>query len=159
MPDWRVELETLLSHLHVTLDRGQGSERHEPTGASADTGADLALDEADADIPWELGALAAEELPTDGDEVSAVRSEIEATVQRVIAMTQAGQLEPSLRDDVVFVLQALTRPQPNGAVPQSEVSPSEESPQEWQLASAAAVLHFCRIVLRLAQALSADGSY
>ena len=158
MPDWRVELNTLLSQLHVTLDRGMVTERQGWEGSPAPTD-DRALDEADTDIPWELGALAAEETPAEGEEVSAVRGEIEATVQRVIAMTQAGQLEPSLRDDIVFVLQALTRPRPSRGARRSEATSPDDSSQEWQLASAAAVLHFCRIVLRLAQALAPDGSY
>jgi len=158
MPDWRVELDALLAQLHVTLDQGMMTERQGRAGAPAPAD-NLALDEADTDIPWELGALAAEEAPAEGEEVSAVRSEIEATVQRVIAMTQAGQLEPSLRDDVVFVLQALTRPRPGRRMRRSEATTPDDSSQEWQLASAAAVLHFCRIVLRLAQALAPEDSY
>jgi hypothetical protein len=157
MPDWRVELEALLSQLDVTLDRGMATEHQGQAGSPAFADS-LALEEVDTDIPWELGALATEETPVEGEEVSAVRSEIEATVQRVIAMTQAGQLEPSLRDDIVFVLQALTRPRPSKGARRSNAGSPDDSSQEWQLASAAAVLHFCRIVLRLAQALAPDGS-
>jgi hypothetical protein len=87
-------------------------------------------------------------MANDGDEVSAVRREIEATLARVVDLARAGLLDPALRDDVVFVLQALTRPRPRGLRARDRT--------EWQLASAAAVLHFCRVVLRLTQTLATE---
>lgn len=173
MADWQVELETLLSELHVTLDRGtlsgeasthvrrdnQPDLEHEGgTGNTpGDTLGDLDAEaEASGDIPWDLGPLTAEEPPADGDEVSAVRSEIEATVAQVIALSQAGRIDHDLRDDIVFVLQALTRPHPATRSHAIDLGKHDDAQQEWQLASAAAVLRFCRIVLRLTHALAPD---
>ncbi|MGZ3601080.1 MAG: hypothetical protein ACXWQR_00465 [Ktedonobacterales bacterium] len=166
MADWQVELETLLSELHVTLDRSTPSSE-DSAQVSKDSlhkhvknegSAEEALDEveADGDIPWDLGPLTAEEPPADDDEVSAVRSEIEATVAQVIALARAGRIDHDLRDDIVFVLQALTRPHPSTPPPLLELGIHDDARQEWQLASAAAVLRFCRIVLRLTHALAPD---
>ena len=80
--------------------------------------------------------------------IFAIRQEIEATVARVAHLTQAGQLDRALRDDVVFVLRALTRPHPAVLLPQAQ--------DEWHLASAAAVLRFCRMVLRLTRPLEPE---
>ena len=155
MPQWQTELEALLAQLHVSLDGDAAP------GASNPNSRDLTLERIPADgsdpsIPWELGVLAAEEPPAEDDEVSAVRSEIEATVRRVIEMARTGQLDGALRDDVVFVLQALTRPHPLDRQPRSRLGRQDGASQDWQLASAAAVLRFCRIVLRLTDAIARD---
>jgi hypothetical protein len=152
MPDWQSELETLLSRLEVSVERsGHAVFADGMTPSDAHVGGDP-----DASGPWDLAALASEEVPVDGDEVSAVRSEIEATVEQVVSLVNTGRIETSLRDDVIFVLQALTRPHPpDGRAP----TPSDadlDSNMEWHLASAAAVLRFCRIVQRLTFALSRE---
>jgi hypothetical protein len=148
MPNWQAELEQLLARLQVSMDRGIATE-------TADGNA--YMDAPPAGVARKMVgpsnyAPSEEVAPVDGEEVTAVRNELEATVRRVFAMAKAGQIEPSLRDDVLFVLQALTRPHPRRPRPASP----DDSSGEWQLASAAAVLHFCRIVLRLSQALDAD---
>jgi hypothetical protein len=155
MADWRAELDTLLSHLNVSLEQGIAPGRHDGA-AQRGRDEDATLDELDADARVPAEASQGEDALADGDEVSAVRSEIEATVRRVIELTQAGKLDTSLRDDVVFVLQALTRPRPRGVQSRPRRRGAEDSSSEWQLASAAAVLHFCRIVLRLTQAAAAE---
>lgn len=157
MPGWQSELEALLSQLHVSLDQGRlpSQAARSPTPQDAKPEAGDPNDSMDRYIPWELGALTAEDAPADGDEVHAVRSELEATVRRVVTMARLGQMESTLRDDVVFVLQALTRPHPYEKATKRR-GKSDEASQEWQLASAAAVLRFCRIVLRLTDALARE---
>jgi hypothetical protein len=158
MPDWQTELETLLSQLHVSLDGVASTARSDVYETPPMPSAAHAADDAQAERTWELEALATEEAPADDDGVSAVRSELEATVQRVIALARAGRLDSALRDDVVFVLQALTRPTPRvPTVPRR--ARGDDADAEWHLASAAAVLRFCRIVLRLTHVLTreADG--
>lgn len=158
MADWQVELESLLSQLHVSLD-GATDPSMEATPASAAGGTAPAMvnvDEADADIPWTLGPLTAEELPADGEEVSAVRDEIAATVRQVVHLARTGRMESALRDDVAFVLQALTRSRPVVSTRRASQAREIEAQQEWQLATAAAVLRFCRLVLRLTNALSSE---
>lgn len=151
MPDWQSELDVLLSQLHVSLDREDGGDVPHAREDHAEPAAD---DDPDASGSWSLGALATDEAPRDGDEVSAVRSEIAATVGQVVALVQAGRIEPAFRDDVIFVLQALIRPQPPVADWSARADDGEDTPVEWHLASAAAILRFCRIVLRLTHALS-----
>lgn len=164
MPGWQSELEALLSQLHVSLESGRlpSQTTRAPRAPAPSDSSGNALDEdaiesdADGYLPLDLDALPSDEVPADGEEVHAVSSEIEATVRRVIAMARAGQMETSLRDDVVFVLQALTRPSPYDKPGKRSRGKAEETYQEWQLASAAAVLRFCRIVLRLTDALARE---
>lgn len=151
MPNWQAELEQLLASLHVTMDRGIATQpAHRSPRIDDEPG-----------MPDEFDPALAPELPGEeedssaaDEEVAAVRNEIEATVRRVVAMTDAGTLEASVRDDVLFVLQALTRPQPRRQWPRQPSA--ADSSGEWQLTSAAAVLHFCRIVLRLTRAVESD---
>lgn len=144
MPDWEAELTALLHDLGVQVEGASPPD----VSPSAPPRAAASPDH----WPTERGTLPADprdEAPTgDGDEVSAVRREIEATLARVVELARAGLLDPALRDDVVFVLQALTRPRPRGLRARDR--------DEWQLASAAAVLHFCRVVVRLTQTLATE---
>jgi hypothetical protein len=155
MPDWQDELEALLSQLHVSLEADPLPPPPSTSDANISPPASAQDGHATGEAGWDP-RTASEELPADGDEVSAVRSEVEATIHRVIAMARAGRLPRELRDDVVFVLEALTRPAPRGQR-KSRTGPRARATElEWQLASAAAVLRFCRIVLRLTNELTRD---
>ena len=158
MPGWQSELEALLSQMHVSLEHGRMPAQASRNSSSLDGAEDTNAtdDGTDAPILWDLDALPVDDLPADGDEVNAVSREIEATVRRVISMARAGQMQSALRDDVVFVLQALTRPSPYEKSSKRHRVKSDEASQEWQLTSAAAVLRFCRIVLRLTDVLSRE---
>jgi len=143
MSSWEHELETLLNRLGV---RSESSPPNEPVP-----------DVSDADVadPAELAALMdvdVDDEDWDGledddlDQLGVVRREMQATVGRVARMVHAGRLDSAIKDDVLFVLRALCRAQPQ---------PDEgESVEDAQLAAAAAILHFCRIVLRLTHALA-----
>jgi len=154
MPDWQGELEALLATLNVSLEGVPARASAQELAADASWGEDGAADAGLMDV-----------VPVDGEEVSAVRSEIEATVGRVVALVRAGRMDRALRDDVIFVLDALTRPRPGdapgspagGAGAAGVASRDSLDSQEWNLASAAAVLRFCRIVLRLTNTLARDG--
>ncbi len=138
MSNWELELEALFKRLGVQWDTPLGEEEE--------------ADPYDVD-PAGLAALAeealtqeAEEGVDDLDQLEVVRREMQATVGRVARMVRDGRLDSAIRDDVLFVLRALVRSQP-----QLEEGETEE---EGQLATAAAILHFCRIVLRLTHALA-----
>ncbi|HEY7348869.1 MAG TPA: hypothetical protein VH599_11210 [Ktedonobacterales bacterium] len=143
MSNWEQELETLLNRLGV---RWEPLPPDEPgvDGAEADLADTAEVDPLmDADLEdedWET--LEDDDL----DQVSVVRREMQATIGRVVRMVRSGRLDSVLKDDVLFVLRALcrSRPQPDEG----------ESEEEAQLATAAAILHFCRIVLRLTHALA-----
>ena len=140
MSNWELELETLLNRLGV---RWESLPPNEP-GADGDLSDPAEVDGlVDADLgdeDWE--ALEDDDL----DQVSVVRREMQATVGRVTRMVRIGQLDSAIRDDVLLVLRALCRSHPQ---------PDEgESEEDAQLATAAAILHFCRIVLRMTHALA-----
>lgn len=152
MPHWQEELDALLANLRVSLDDPFAPDDGTPafTLTSA-PGSDLAEGIArDLALPTD-----GEEPPDENEEVSAIRSEIEATLGRVLALARAGRMDGDMRDDVIFVLQALTRPHP-GATVAASGEDAAEARDEWQLGSAAAVLRFCRMVVRLTNALAAD---
>lgn len=145
MPDWEIELRDLLRSLDVSLEPGASRPVPVELPVSFPRGGALA-DESD---PSDSMVRAFERTydqaldpgTPEGEEISAIRQEIEATVARVVHLTRTGQLDPALRDDVVFVLRALTRTHPTAR--------DTKVRDEWDLASAAAVLHFCRVILRL----------
>jgi hypothetical protein len=145
MADWRSELEELLNSLNVT-----------PPTEIESSGPDHALAgmSPSISVPGRELALSPEEQPRDGDEVRAVRSEIESTIRKVHLMAQAGLIDHAVRDDVVFVLLALTRPRPGDLSPLSRRQ--TEASQDWQITSAAAALRFCRIVQLLLDHLNRD---
>ncbi|HEU5440384.1 MAG TPA: hypothetical protein VFU88_13920 [Ktedonobacterales bacterium] len=155
MADWHEELEILLSQLRVGLGE---TPPDEPSLAARGPTLSEPLS-VEVRLPLELETLspdvfAPDENPADGVEVSAVRSEIEATLGRVLALARAGRMESTLRDDVIFILKALTRRLPDTIT--GATSDARAARDEWQLASAAAVLRFCRIVLHITNALEAD---
>ncbi len=152
MPDWEAELTAILHALDVRLEGDPLFAEQGTSGATSRRDYQRDPDE-DFDL-YSLGVapfdLPGEQTLGEGDEVSAVRHEIEATLARVVRLSRAGQLDPALRDDVVFVPQALTRP---------HLSAPATEPDEWQIASAAAVLHFCRVVHRLTGPLESEAGF
>lgn len=154
MPDWQRELEALLLQLHVSLDSTNPSDRVWNEQQHAE-GPDKVAN--DGTTAHHIGASTPmEHIPAEFDEVSVVQSEIAATVGHVIALAKAGQMDRALRDDVVFVLRALTRPYPKVPRVQGRERGRSEPGKEWQFASEAAVLRFCRIVLRLTPLRGSD---
>lgn len=148
MPDWKSELSELLEALAVSAEPASWSDgsvdssehdsihprEHVPPLTPGRSSSEQAGRQHPTLRPGERSAFADIEL-------GVVRREMEATVARVVHLERIGELDRSLRDDVVYVLQALTRPQP-GPLASSDR-------HEWHLETAAAVLHFCRVVLRL----------
>jgi hypothetical protein len=129
MSHWEEELQSLLASLGVSLEDGEAPEAT-PDGESAE--------------PFISQRSPGDDDRSDDEQQEIVKREMQATVFAVDRLTRAGYLEPAVHHDVVRVLHALMRPAPDGG-PDS---------QEWQLTSAAAVLRFCRIVLRLTKALT-----
>ena len=143
MADWQGQLKDLLASLNVSLDPNDSMPRATDPRAESSSRLPIPTDEMPS------SALNVDDAPAAGVEVSAVRSEIEFTVARVVRLERAGAIDRVMRDDVIYVLQALTRPAPplpRSALPRRR---RRDPSQEWNLASAAAVLRFCRIVSRL----------
>lgn len=147
MADWQGQLADLLASLNVSLDPNESVPRAKDLRAESLSRMPIPTDE----MP--PAAMSAEDIPAEGDEVSAVRSEIEFIVSRVVRLEREGVIDRVVRDDVIYVLQALTRPAPPfpRPLPRPPLPRRRRSDpsQEWNLASAAAVLRFCRLVHRL----------
>lgn len=143
MADWQGQLADLLASLNVSLDPNDSVPR--ATDLRAESFSRMPVPTGETPPP----AMSVEDMPADGDEVSAVRSEMEFTVARVVQLERAGLIDRVMRDDVIYVLQALTRPAPPFPRSTLPLRRRHDTSQEWNLASAAAVLHFCRFVHRL----------
>ena len=77
-----------------------------------------------------------------------MRHEVESIVKQIVYLMQYGDLDTSIKEDVMVVLLALRR---RAAVTQ-QAATSEAAYLEF----AAAMLHFCRIVLRLSEVATED---
>ncbi len=142
MADWQGQLADLLASLNVSLDPNESVPRATDLRAESFSRMPIPIEEAPPN------ALSAEEAPADGIEVSAVRSEIEFIVAHVVRLERAGVIDRVVRDDIIYVLQALTRPIPPAPRPTLTRRRRRDPYQEWDLASAAAVLRFCRLIHR-----------
>ena len=77
-----------------------------------------------------------------------MRREVDSIVSQVVLLMQRGDLDSSLKEDVMVVLRALKRRSPVLSLP----STSDEA----YLESASAMLHFCRLVLQLSELATED---
>lgn len=104
-------------------------------------------DEAEAWLLEELEGLDdIEEIEREADnlwmqDLELMRYEVDSIVSQVIRLMQSGDLDASLKEDVMIVLRALRRR--SGGTQQAAKS------DETYLESASALLHFCRLVLQL----------
>lgn len=81
----------------------------------------------------------------DGDlwanDLGLMRREVDSIVRQVVRLMQHGDIEPSIKEDVMVVLRALRR--------RAMVTQQAAATDEAYLESAAAMLHFCRLVLQI----------
>ncbi len=84
-------------------------------------------------------------------DIATMRREVDSIVSQVILLMQRGDLEPSVKEDVMVVLRALRRHLPS-AHPSALPPASEEA----YLESASALLHFCRLALQLSEFAAED---
>ena len=147
MAGWEKELTELLGELGVTQEE---PETHLRSPRPSDikfhnfpVRSDVKRQELTAD------ALFLDEMVDDDNDdawltdLSLMRREVDSIVSQVIRLMQRGDLDKSLKEDVMVVLRALRR---RAAVTQ-QAAASDEAYLEF----AAAMLHFCRIVLRLSE--------
>jgi hypothetical protein len=103
---------------------------------------------ADAIILGDIGGGQADDDDVWLSDLSSMRREIDSIVRQVINLMQRGDLDISLKEDVMIVLRALRR--------RAAVTQQAAASDEAYLESAAAMLHFCRLVLRLSEAAIED---
>jgi hypothetical protein len=84
-------------------------------------------------------------------DIATMRREVDSIVSQVVVLMQRGDLEPSVKEDVMIVLRALRRHLPSTHSPAYPAT-SEEA----YLESASALLHFCRLALQLSEFATED---
>lgn len=77
-----------------------------------------------------------------------MRREVESIVIQVVRLMQHDDIDPSLKEDVMVVLRALRR--------RASVTQQAAGSDAAYLEFAAAMLHFCRLVLRLSEVSTED---
>jgi hypothetical protein len=146
MAGWEEELAELLRELGVILEE-PGSQTHlqparnlkPPDARRQPLSADAILWDAMSDDDEDEAWL---------NDLSVMRREVDTIVAQVIHLMQRGDLDPSLKEDVMVVLRALRR--------RASVTQQAAAGDEAYLEFAAAMLHFCRLVLRLSEAAIED---
>lgn len=146
MAGWENELSELLCELGVM----QEEPKTHPRLSSKRMRSDVKRRERTADEIF-LGDI--RERESDDEEVwisdlAEMRREIDSIVRQVIHLMRRGDLDISLKEDVMVVLRALRR--------RSAVTQQAATSDEAYLESAAAMLHFCRLVLRLSETAIED---
>ena len=146
MAGWEEELAELLRELGVTQEEPK---THLPP-ASRFMHSDVKRREPDADaiILGDIGGGQAYDDDAWLSDLSSMRREIDSIVRQVINLMQRGDLDKSLKEDVLVVLRALRR--------RAAVTQQAAASDEAYLESAAAMLHFCRLVLRLSETAIED---
>ena len=156
MADWQVELKSLLLSCTSASTARWTRRRRSRAWLAATAAASAATDEADSDIPWTLGPLTAEELPADGEEVSAVRDKMatrcaRSSIWRTRAAWRArcAMMSPSsCRRSRGPARQAAHAARTGRARPRRNRNGSSPPPRP--------SCRFCRLVLRLTNALSSE---
>jgi len=84
-------------------------------------------------------------------DIVTMRREVDSIVSQVMVLMQRGDLEPSVKEDVMIVLRALRR-----HIPPAHSSTFPLTSEEAYLESASALLHFCRLALQLSECTTED---
>jgi hypothetical protein len=146
MAGWEEELAVLLRELGVKQEEPKTHLR--PTRRPTRNNVKRREQLADARF-WDEGSRAGD----DGDNVcmddlSLIRQEVDSIVNQVMELMQSGDIDPSLKEDIMVVWRALRR----RATVTQQASASEEA----YLESASAMLHFCRLILQLGEVVTED---
>ena len=158
MAGWQEELAILLRELGVTQEepethlpttrltrrkllRSDVKRRRQLTDA-------LFWDGVDSSIDKDEGGEDSDDDDIEVVDLTAMRREVDSIVRQVIRLMQRGDLDETVKEDVMIVLRALRR----GAIASEQV----EAGDEVYLEHAAAMLHFCRLILNLSEAAIED---
>ncbi len=153
MAAWEEELAMLLSELGVTQ---QEPRTHlQPTRKRVHTDVKWRQQPVD-DLFWEGHNLEHDDAWL--DDPILMRLEVESIVSQVIRLVQRGDLDNSSKQDVMAVLHALRRrsiaPQQAASSDEAHFAPHLEYSHHLEYSTA--MLHFCRLVLRLSESAIED---
>jgi hypothetical protein len=147
MAGWEEELAVLLRELGVKQEEPKAHlrptrkpmrsdvKRREQFADALFWNGDTGHDENDDDEAWM-------------NDLSLMRREVDSIVSQVVLLMQRGDLDTSLKEDVMVVLRALRR--------RATVTQQAATSDEAYLESASALLHFCRLVLQLSESATED---
>ncbi len=158
MAGWEEELAVLLRELGVTQEEPKTHLRPTPiseTGHSPVKPPLQPMDEVKRQVQ-SADALfwgSADDNKAENDDIwmsdlRVMRREVESIVTQVVRLMQRGDFDPSLKEDVMVVLRALRR--------RASVTQQAAASDAAYLEFAAAMLHFCRIILRLSEGAPED---
>ncbi|HEU5229315.1 MAG TPA: hypothetical protein VFU49_15975 [Ktedonobacteraceae bacterium] len=144
MAGWEEELAALLHELGVKPEEPKAPLRPKRRPIRSD----VRRQEQCADaLYWDE-----DNIPEDDDtwmnDLNLMRREVDSIVSQVILLMQRGDLDTSLKEDIMVVLRALQRRAP--------VRQYMATSDEAYLESASAMLHFCRLVLQLSEFATGD---
>jgi hypothetical protein len=147
MASWEEELAVLLRDLGVKQEEPQAQLQQKRKPSHSDVkGCEQCADALFVDEDKEIDE---EDLWV--QDIATMRREVDTIVSQVIVLMQRGDLEPSVKEDVMIVLRALRRHLPSA---HSSVVPATS--EEAYLESASALLHFCRLALQLSEFATED---
>ncbi len=89
-----------------------------------------------------------DEVDIEINDLAMMRHEVDSIVNQVILLMQRGELDSSLKEDIMVVLRALRR--------RAAITQQAAASDEAYLESASAMLHFCRLVLQLSEFSTQD---
>lgn len=147
MADWEEELAVLLQELGVKQEEPQAPlpQARKPACRDMkrhDHHTDAYIFDEESEIELE---------DTEMQDLASMRREIDAIVNQVILLMQRGNLDPSIKEDIMVVLRALRH-----RLPGNSVSMLPSTNEETYLESASALLHFCRLALYLSEFATGD---
>lgn len=150
MAGWQEELAELLRELGVTQEEPHTRLRSpgKPTRNDARWRLHTRKRSSHLENPLFSDDAGSDEAETWPMDVGTMDHEVDVIVRQVVHLMQNGELDPSVKEDIVEVLRALRR---FSAVTQ-QVAPGDEA----YLESVSAVLRFCRLVLRLSETAIED---
>lgn len=155
MAGWEEELALLLRELGVKQEEPDAPSRRtnkpsrkstrKPTPSDISQPGDVKYREQFADaLFWSAGSTTHsthDENDPWMDDLGLMRREVDSIVRQVVRLMQQGDIEPSIKEDVMVVLRALRR--------RAMVTQQAAATDEAYLESASAMLHFCRLVLQI----------
>jgi hypothetical protein len=141
MAGWEQELARLLRELGVTQE--EPKTHSQSSNKLMRSNVKRRVQNTDAFFLSDMQEIEAEDDQVWMSDLAMMRREIDTIVRQVIHLMQRGALDSSLKEDVMVVLRALHR--------RSAVTQQAATGDEAYLESAAAILHFCRLVLRLSE--------
>ena len=149
MAGWQEELAELLRELGVTLEEPRTLPRPKSKVTRNDTRRRTRTRELGREAILERRPATSEsQIEAWETDLSQMRLEVDSIVRQVISLMQRGDLDTSLKEDVMVVLRALRR--------RAAIAQKATVSDEVYLESATSLLHFCRLVLSLSETAIED---